>query len=140
MANMTNVFEQSNPQGVALFRATQAGNLSSGITQQTIDVNASFTDELASGTQQISITAITWNIQGGGYLIVKDGSSAILNLGASGSWNRNNRGLIAPLIITGDADINVDSSGMSTTASYSLLIEVKKVTGYTARTDYKQSA
>lgn len=140
MANMTNVFEQSNPQGVALFRATQAGNLSSGITQQTIDVNASFTDELASGTQQISITAITWNIQGGGYLIVKDGSTAILNLGASGSWNRNNRGLIAPLIITGDADINVDSSGMSTTASYSLLIEVKKVTGYTARTDYKQSA
>ena len=140
MANMTNVFEQSNPQGVALFRATQAGNLSSGITQQTIDVNASFTDELASGTQQISITAITWNIQGGGYLIVKDGSSAILNLGASGSWNRNNRGLIAPLIITGDADINVDSSGMSATASYSLLIEVKKVTGYTARTDYKQSA
>ena len=139
MANMTNVFEQSNPQGVALFRATQAGNLSSGITQQTIDVNASFTDELASGTQQISITAITWNIQGGGYLIVKDGSSAILNLGASGSWNRNNRGLIAPLIITGDADINVDSSGMSTTASYSLLIEVKKVTGYTARTDYSNS-
>ena len=138
MANMTNVFEQSNPQGVALFRATQAGNLSSGITQQTIDVNASFTDELASGTQQISITAITWNIQGGGYLIVKDGSTAILNLGASGSWNRNNRGLIAPLIITGDADINVDSSGMSTTASYSLLIEVKKVTGYTARTDYRQ--
>ena len=139
MANMTNVFEQSNPQGVALFRATQAGNLSSGITQQTIDVNASFTDELASGTQQISITAITWNIQGGGYLIVKDGSTAILNLGASGSWNRNNRGLIAPLIITGDADINVDSSGMSTTASYSLLIEVKKVTGYTARTDYSNS-
>ena len=140
MANMTNVFEQSNPQGVALFRATQAGDLSGGITTQTIDVNASFTDELASGTQQISITAITWNIQGGGYLIVKDGSTAILNLGASGSWNRNNRGLIAPLIITGDADINVDSSGMSTTASYSLLIEVKKVTGYTARTDYKQSA
>lgn len=140
MANMTNVFEQSNPQGVALFRATQAGDLQSGITQQTIDVNASFTDELGSGTQQISITAITWNIQGGGYLIVKDGSTVILNLGGNGSWNRNNRGLIAPLIITGDADINVDSSGMSATASYSLLIEVKKVTGYTARTDYKQSA
>lgn len=140
MANMTNVFEQSNPQGVALFRATEAGNLSSGITQQTIDVNASFTDELGSGTQQISISAITWNIQGGGYLIVKDGSTVILNLGGNGSWNRNNRGLIAPLIITGDADINVDSSGMSETASYSLMIEVKKVTGYTARTDYKQSA
>jgi len=137
---MTNVFEQSNPQGVALFRATEAGNLSSGITQQTIDVNASFTDELGSGTQQISISAITWNIQGGGYLIVKDGSTVILNLGGNGSWNRNNRGLIAPLIITGDADINVDSSGMSETASYSLMIEVKKVTGYTARTDYKQSA
>ena len=136
MANMTNVFEQSNPQGVALFRATEAGNLSSGITQQTIDVNASFTDELGSGTQQISISAITWNIQGGGYLIVKDGSSAILNLGASGSWNRNNRGLIAQLIITADSSINVDSSGMSATASYSLLIEVKKVTGYTQRPDY----
>ena len=139
MANMTNVFEQSNPQGVALFRATQAGDLQSGITQQTIDVNASFTDELGSGTQQISITAITWNIQGGGYLIVKDGSTVILNLGGNGSWNRNNRGLIAPLIITGDADINVDSSGMSATASYSLLIEVKKVTGYTQRPDYSSS-
>jgi hypothetical protein len=140
MANMTNVFEQSNPQGVALFRATEAGNLSSGITQQTIDVNASFTDELASGTQQISITAITWNIQGGGYLIVKDSATPIFNLGGSGSWNRNNRGLVAPVIMTGDANINVDSSGMSETASYSLLIEVKKVIGYTARTDYKQSA
>jgi hypothetical protein len=53
-----------------------------------------------------------------------------------GNWNRNNRGLVAPLIITGDANINVDSSGMSTTASYSLLIEVKKVTGYTQRPDY----
>ena len=66
---MTKVFEQSNPNGVSLFRATEAGNLSTGITQQTIDVNASFSDNLGSGTQQISINAITWNIQGGGYLI-----------------------------------------------------------------------
>ena len=69
---MTKVFEQSNPNGVSLFRATQAGDLSSGITQQTVDVNASFSDNLGSGTQQISINAITWNVQGGGYLIVKD--------------------------------------------------------------------
>ena len=46
MANMTKVFEQSNPNGVALFRATQAGDLSGGITQQTVDVNASFSDNL----------------------------------------------------------------------------------------------
>ena len=59
---MTKVFEQSNPNGVSLFRATQAGNLSTGITQQTIDVNASFSDNLGTGTQQISINAITWNI------------------------------------------------------------------------------
>ena len=85
MANMTKVFEQSNPNGVSLFRATQAGNLSTGITQQTIDVNASFSDNLGTGTQQISINAITWNIQGGGYLIVKDGSTVILNLGGNGS-------------------------------------------------------
>ena len=139
MANMTNVFEQSNPNGVSMFRATEAGDLSTGMTQQTINVDTSFSDETGA-TQQISITAITWNIQGGGYLILKDGATPVLNLGGNGSWNRNNRGLIAPLIITGDADINVDSSGMSATASYSLLIEVKKVTGYTARTDYKQSA
>ena len=136
---MTKVFEQGNPNGIALFRATQAGDLSGGITQQTIDVNASFSDNLGSGTQQISIVSITWNIQGGGYLVVKDGSGAILNLGGNGSWNRYNRGLPAPLVITGDADINVDSSGMSTTASYSLLIEVKKVTGYTGRSDYSAS-
>ena len=139
MANMTNVFEQSNPQGVALFRATEAGDLSGGMTQQTIDVDASFTDETGA-TQQISITAISWNVQGGGYLVVKDGATPIFNLGASGSWNRNNRGLIAPVVITANANINVDSSGLSTTASYSLLIEVKKVAGYTGRTDYKQSA
>jgi hypothetical protein len=138
MANMTNVFEQSNPNGISLFRATQAGNLSGGITQQTVDVDASFSDETGA-TQQISINAITWNIQGGGYLIVKDGATPILNLGGNGSWNRNNRGLVAPLIITANANINVDSSGMSTTASYSLLIEVKKVTGYTQRPDYSNS-
>ena len=136
---MTKVFEQSNPNGVSLFRATQAGDLSSGITQQTIDVNASFSDNLGSGTQQISIVSVTWNIQGGGYLIVKDDATAILNLGGSGSWNRYNRGLPAPLVITGDKNINVDSSGMSTTASYSLLIEVKKVTGYTQRPDYSNT-
>ena len=139
MANMTKVFEQGNPNGIALFRATQAGDLSGGITQQTIDVNASFSDNHGSGTQQISIVSITWNIQGGGYLVVKDDTTAILNLGGNGSWNRYNRGLPAPLVITGDADINVDSSGMSTTASYSLLIEVKKVTGYTGRSDYSAS-
>ena len=138
MANMTKVFEQSNPNGVSLFRATQAGDLSSGITQQTIDVAASFTDNLASG-RQISINSISWNIQGGGYLVIKDGSTAILNLGGSGTWNRLNHGLPAPLVITADNDINVDSSGMSTTASYSLLIEVKKVTGYTQRPDYSNS-
>ena len=135
---MTKVFEQSNPNGVSLFRATQAGDLSSGITQQTIDVAASFTDNLASG-RQISINSISWNIQGGGYLVIKDGSTAILNLGGSGTWNRLNHGLPAPLVITADNDINVDSSGMSTTASYSLLIEVKKVTGYTQRPDYSNS-
>ena len=140
MANMTKVFEQSNPNGVSLFRATQAGDLSAGITQQTVDVNASFSDNLGSGTQQISIVSITWNIQGGGYLIVKDGSTAILNLGGNGSWNRYNRGLPAPLVITGDANINVDSAGMANSdASYSLLIEVKKVTGYTQRPDYSSS-
>ena len=140
MANMTKVFEQSNPNGVALFRATEAGNLSTGITQQTIDVNASFSDNLGSGTQQISINAITWNIQGGGYLIVKDGSTVILNLGGSGCWIRYNRGLAAPLVITGDANINVDSAGMANSnASYSLLIEVKKVTGYTQRPDYSSN-
>ena len=136
---MTKVFEQSNPNGVSLFRATEAGNLSTGITQQTIDVNASFSDNLGSGTQQISINAITWNIQGGGYLIVKDGATPIFNIGGNGSWNRNNRGLPAPVIITANNNINVDSSGMSTTASYSLLIEVKKVTGYTGRSDYSAS-
>jgi hypothetical protein len=140
MANMTKVFEQSNPNGISLFRGTQAGNLSAGITQQTIDVNASFSDNLGTGTQQISINAITWNIQGGGYLIVKDGSTVILNLGGSGSWNRYNRGLPAPLVITGDVNINVDSAGMNNTnASYSLLIEVKKVTGYTQRPDYSSN-
>jgi len=137
---MTKVFEQSNPNGISLFRATQAGNLSAGITQQTIDVNASFSDNLGSGTQQISINAISWNVQGGGYLIVKDGTTAILNLGGSGTWNRLNHGLPAPLIITGDANINVDSAGMANSdASYSLLIEVKKVTGYTQRPDYSSS-
>ena len=139
MANMTKVFEQSNPNGVSLFRATQAGDLSSGITQQTIDVNASFSDNLGSGTQQISIVSVTWNIQGGGYLIVKDDATAILNLGGSGSWNRYNRGLPAPLVITGDNNINVTASGMSSTASYTLLIEVKKVTGYTQRPDYSNT-
>ena len=136
MANMTKVFEQGNPNGIALFRATQAGDLSGGITQQTVDVNASFSDNLGSGTQQISIVSITWNVQGGGYLIVKDGATPIFNIGGNGSWNRNNWGLPAPVIITANNNINVDSSGMSTTASYSLLIEVKKVTGYTQRPDY----
>ena len=85
------------------------------------------------------ILATTWNIQGGGYLVIKDGRTAILNLGGSGTWNRLNHGLPAPLVITADNDINVDSSGMSTTASYTLLIEVKKVTGYTQRPDYSNS-
>ena len=135
MANMTKVFEQSNPNGVSLFRATEAGDLSSGMTQQTVDVDTSFSDEVGA-TQQISIVSITWNVQGGGYLIVKDGATPIFNIGGNGSWNRNNRGLPAPVIITANNNINVDSSGMSTTASYSLLIEVKKVTGYTQRPDY----
>ena len=132
---MTKVFEQSNPNGVSLFRATEAGDLSSGMTQQTVDVDTSFSDEVGA-TQQISIVSITWNVQGGGYLIVKDGATPIFNIGGNGSWNRNNRGLPAPVIITANNNINVDSSGMSTTASYSLLIEVKKVTGYTQRPDY----
>ena len=89
----------------------------------------------ASGTQQISIVAINWTINGGGFItLYPDGQTTdandIMTLSGNGSWGIGTHNVnFANIKPPADKGIRLVGSGADV-KSYTVIIKVKKEAGF----------